>query len=185
MTIKRLTPQRKSGFNVKIKIVNTEDIELPIDEIGKIVIESKSVADSYFNSSEPKNIWDGKYYSNDLGKIDKKGNLHIVGREDDVIISGGENISLIEIENLISRKCSFNNFTTLAIKDKKWGQSYLLIIEAKKSDIIKNEVEKVLKSNMGKYKLPQRILFVNEIPKTELGKIKKNELMRKLKLNDL
>lgn len=171
--------------NVKIEIVNSEDVELPKNEIGKIVIKSKSVADSYLNSLEPKSIRNGKYYSNDLGKVDDNGNLHIIGREDDIIISGGENISLSEIKNLISDKFSFNNFTTLAIKDKKWGQSYLLIIEAEKSVIIKNEVEKVLKSNIGKYKLPKKIIFMNEIPRTELGKIKKNELMHELKLNDL
>lgn len=171
--------------NVKLKIINEKGKELKNDQIGEIVIHSGSVAKSYYKYDNLKNLQNGIYFTNDSGKIDENGNLHIIGRNDDIIISGGENVSLNEIEKLINRKFNFKNMVAIGIKDEKWGQSYVLVIESQYDEELKNEVQQFLKTNLASFKFPQNILFIDKIPKTELGKIKKRELANLLKLNVL
>ncbi len=120
--------------NVKIKIVNKNEKIVDKNETGEIVVESKSVASGYYKPlhSFSQNLTDWIYRSNDLGRIDEKGNLHILGRIDDIIISGGENISLTEIENIVNQSDFIEDCATLVKADKKWGQSYILFIATNK-----------------------------------------------------
>jgi O-succinylbenzoic acid--CoA ligase len=154
-------------------------------KVGRIVIQSESVSSSYYNSTETENnLVDGKYFSNDIGWIDSNGNLHIVGRKDDIIISGGENISLVEIERELNSSNNFGNCTTLGIKDKKWGQSYLVVSDSKKRGICQLII-KYLEQNVARFKLPKEIIQVEEIPLTELGKVDKNKLKKTLNFDFL
>ncbi len=112
----------KNGFSggipfdgVELKIIDNDGLELPQNQVGEIVISSKSIAKSYYKSNVNK-ITNNLYYSNDLGRIDDKGNLHIIGRKDDVIISGGENISLNEIKNMVQEKFNFDDLIALELK---------------------------------------------------------------------
>ncbi len=170
--------------NVELKIFNDNGNELNIGEVGEIVIHSNSVAKKYYKNENLNNLLDGTFSTNDLGKIDENGNLQILGRKDDIIISGGENISLNEIKNLVSQKFNFD-LEAIGIKDEKWGQSYILVIETDISKKIRNGIWQYLKDNLASYKLPKQIIFENKFPKTELGKIKKKELAERLKLDVL
>lgn len=154
-------------------------------KVGRIVIQSESVSNSYYNSTKTENnLIDGKFYSNDIGWIESNGNLHIVGRKDDIIISGGENISLTEIEKVLNSSNNFGNCTTLGIQDKKWGQSYLVVSDSKKRSISKLMIE-YLEQNVARFKLPKEIIQVEEIPLTELGKVDKNKLKKTLNFDFL
>ncbi len=171
--------------NVKFKIVDENRKELKNNKIGEIIIQSDSVAKSYYKNDKAKDLQNRIYYTNDLGKIDDKGNLHIVGRKDDIIISGGENISIKQVENLVSQNFHLKNITAIGIKDEKWGQSFVLVIESDGDEKLQNEIREYLKTKLASYKLPKKILFTDKFPKTELGKIKKRELANQFKLNVL
>ncbi|MBK8945102.1 MAG: acyl--CoA ligase [Ignavibacteriae bacterium] len=163
--------------NVELKIINKNYKKITNGKVGEIVITSDSIALSYYKNEKINNLKIGKFFTNDLGKIDENGNLQVLGRKDDIVISGGENISLNEIRNLLLEKFKYE-FETLKIADENWGESYFLIIEAKKSIKIKNEITQYLRKNIASYKLPKEILFVNKFPRTELGKIKKSDLVK-------
>ncbi|MCB9257953.1 MAG: acyl--CoA ligase [Ignavibacteriales bacterium] len=173
--------------NVKIRILDKNKNEIKNGNSGQIVISAKSIAKGYFNliSEEKNQLKDGDYFTNDIGKIDENGNLQILGRKDDIIISGGENISLTEIEKIFQKNFATIKIAAIGIKDKKWDQSYVLVIEGKEFENIEEEIIEYLKQNLAAYKLPKKILFVNNFPITELGKIKKNQLAKRLKLNVL
>ena len=168
--------------NVELKIIGKNGRKIKDGNIGEIVIISDSVALSYYKNQKNNNLRTGKYFTNDHGKIDEKGNLHIIGRKDDIIISGGENISLNEIRNVIQNNY-VDSFETIKIADEKWGESYILIFERISSEKFKNGVNQILRNNLASYKLPKEILFVKKFPRTALGKIKKAELTQNLKLN--
>ncbi len=146
---------------------------------GKIVIESKSVALGYYksNNEDSKQFKSGIYFSNDLGFFDKNGNLQIIGRNDDVIVSGGENISLNEVTKLLSESKIFSDCVAIGVKDEKWGQSYIIVTDSKVINI-ENEIRKLLSGNIAKFKMPKDIFRIEEIPRNELGKLNKMELQK-------
>ncbi|MBK7104364.1 MAG: acyl--CoA ligase [Ignavibacteriae bacterium] len=162
---------------VELKIIDKNGRKIKVGKVGEIVIISDSIASSYYKNEKINNLKNGKFFTNDLGKIDENGNLQIFGRKDDIVISGGENISLNEIRNLLLEKFKYE-FETIKIADENWGESYFIIIEAKKSIKIKNEITQYLRENIASFKLPKEILFVKKFPKTDLGKIKKSDLAK-------
>lgn len=163
---------------VKIFIDKSGTDKTSNEEIGRIVIESESVSKSYYRyEKKNNNLSEGKYYSNDLGKIDKNGNLQVFGRIDDIIISGGENISLNEIENLLSLELDFNHSVCLGIKDDKWGQSYILVTDSQK-DNIEDGIYGYLKDRLSNYKLPKQIIKLKKLPISPLGKPLKSEIKK-------
>jgi len=168
---------------VIINIVDEGNNIVPNGKIGEIVVTSKSVGSGYFNSPEVFSLKfsDGKYYTGDLGKIDENGNLHIIGRKDDMIISGGENINLNEIENYVKLLDQVSDCTTIKVKDNKWGESYILLIELdEKKESTRKKVLGELKKYISNFKQPKSTHFVNVIYQNELGKVDKNKHLAEL-----
>ncbi len=164
--------------NVEIEIVTDQNLSFKGKSIGCIAVKSESVAQSYFNfavNEEKENLNGGKFITNDLGYFDENGNLNIVGRKDEIIISGGENISLLEIKNLLNAEIQINDFEVLGVKDKKWDQSYIIVKETTNKDIVK-EISNFLRSKLASYKLPQNIYTIEQIPRNEMGKVQKEKL---------
>ena len=176
---------RKNGlsagvpFNkVKIEIIADEKLTSNGNTIGRISVQSESVADSYFNpalNEEKGNLNNGKFVTDDLGFFDGKGNLNIIGRRDDIIISGGENISLLEIKKKLCAEFQLNDFEVLGVKDKKWAQSYIIIVETT-NEILEKEISTFLQSKLASFKLPKNIYTVKKIPRNEMGKVQKEKL---------
>lgn len=162
---------------VKIKIGES-------DKLNNVIIHSKSVAKSYYKADKvlSNKLGNSIFQSNDLGKFDRNGNLQILGRGDQIIISGGENISLLEISNLINKKFVGLDFISIGIKDKKWGQSYIIIIGSEEADI-EVRIEDYLKKQLPKFKLPKQIYKLENIPRNELGKLQKSEIQKLLKID--
>ena len=154
------------------------------DNLNKVIIQSKSVAKSYYKADKglSSKLQNSIYYSNDLGKVDGNGNLHILGRGDQIIISGGENISLLQINNLINKKFVELDFVSIGIKDEKWGQSYVIIIGSKHEDIEK-KLKIYVKEQLPKFKRPRQIYKLDYIPRNELGKLQKKEIQKLLMID--
>jgi O-succinylbenzoic acid--CoA ligase len=168
-------------FNdVDVKIIINKELANKEKSIGRISVKSKSVAKAYFNSKlneNKENLNNGKFITNDLGYFDKNGNLNIIGRRDEIIISGGENISLLEIKNLLNTKFFNNDFEILGVQDKKWGQSYIVVVE-KTDQEIKKKISLFLQTKLASYKLPQNTYSIEKIPRNEMGKVQKEKLKK-------
>lgn len=179
-----------SALDCRNKIVKIESAGKPLQENsisingedkGEIVVESNSVAKCYYKDPNEK-LLNGKFYSNDFGFIDEYGYLFIEGRIDDIIISGGENINAKEITNALLENSNIGDAFTLGIKDDKWGQAVVSIVVSKDKSINEEKLKKYLRSRIASFKIPKKIFFVEEIPKTELGKVRKEELLKQLNL---
>jgi O-succinylbenzoic acid--CoA ligase len=153
-----------------------EGTEFEIDDLGIIAISSKSLATTYLN--DPKS-WDekirnGYFVTTDIGHLED-GKLVVTGRSDDVIISGGENISLAEVERIVSSTFSGIECAAFSIPDSQWGQSLQLAIagDVKPEQSAINEY---LSSQMSRAAKIKNFLYVSQLPRTALGKIDRRKL---------
>lgn len=108
--------------------------------------------------------------------------MFIEGRIDDIIISGGENINTKEITNALLKNPKIRDAFTFGIKDDKWGSAVVSAVVLNDKSFSEENLKEFLKPEIASYKIPKRIFFVEEIPKTELGKIRKEELLKQLNL---
>ena len=151
--------------------------------MGEIMIKGNVVMKGYYKDKDAtdKAMKDGWFHSGDLAVMHPDGYIKIQDRSKDIIISGGENISSIEIENTLAKHASVSIAAVVAKPDEKWGEVPCAFIEAVKD---KSTTEKELidfcKETLANFKVPKKIEFC-ELPKTSTGKIQKFELRKKAK----
>ncbi len=165
--------------NTVFFIENDKKEKLGKNEVGEIVIKGDTIADGYFNkeNTNAEKFRAGKYYTSDLGYIDDKNELHIVGRKDDIIISGGENINPYKIENALLTHPGITEAAVIGIDDNEWGQKAIaVIVKAGSFELNKSGLKKYLKTRVANFEIPKEFVFINSLPKNELGKVKKSEL---------
>jgi len=150
--------------DVKIKIINDE-----------VHIKGPMVMKGYLNE----NNFDEYHNSKDIGWLDENNNLFIEMRRKDLIISGGENINPKEIELLLIKKENIIDCAVIGIPNKKWGQKVVAYLCTENNQIIKNEeLIEYLSIVLAKYKIPKNFIFVDFIPRNEIGKV----VLKKIKL---
>jgi acyl-CoA synthetase (AMP-forming)/AMP-acid ligase II len=150
---------------------------------GEIIVKSNSLFKKYYNDAltTTNSLKNGWYYSGDFGWINKNGFLYVGSRREDLIITGGENVSVKEIQNTILEIPFVKDAYVFGIPDKKWGQKVCAAV------VLKNNAEKNLTSSLrtklAGYKIPKQFYIVKNIPKNEMGKIKRLELFNQLKIS--
>jgi fatty-acyl-CoA synthase len=183
----RLDVQAKQGhapFGVEMKIVDDNDRDLPRDgqTFGRLKVRGPSVARAYFK--ENANILDaeGFFDTGDVATLDRYGYMQITDRSKDVIKSGGEWISSIELENLAVGHPKVAEAAVIGVRHPKWDERPLLVVVLKKGQSATGaELLGFLKGKVARWWLPDAVVFVEEIPHTATGKIQKNALRRRFK----
>ncbi|MGE5498938.1 MAG: o-succinylbenzoate--CoA ligase [Syntrophothermus sp.] len=149
---------------------------LPAGEMGEVVIAGESLMSGYFEEDNltKEKLRDNEYYSGDLGYLDEEGFLFIEMRRTDLIVSGGENINPLEVERAISEYPGVKEVCVFPVTDEQWGQAAAAAIAADNEEIFDQEdLRLFIRSRLAHYKVPKKIFFVPELPKTPLGKIKR------------
>ncbi|MHC1739312.1 MAG: o-succinylbenzoate--CoA ligase [Ignavibacteriaceae bacterium] len=167
----------KAFENVEIAILNRKGEKVKTGESGEIAIKSESVFKGYLNNREEteKRFFDGYYLTGDVGYLDGEGFLFVLGRKDEMIISGGEKISPEEVERLIKEYPGIKECAVFGVKSKEWGEEVCAAIVSEgeiRGEVLKSFLEKRLAS----YKIPKRFVRFEELPKTSLGKIRRDEV---------
>jgi acyl-CoA synthetase (AMP-forming)/AMP-acid ligase II len=123
-------------------------------------------------------VKDGWYFTGDLGRIDGEGYLYFIEREDDMVISGGENIYPLEVENVLSKHEKVRNVAVIGTPDEKWGEVVTAVIVKADEGLTERELEEycMQSDELARYKRPKRYIFVDELPTTSSGKIDKKVL---------
>jgi long-chain acyl-CoA synthetase len=165
---------------VAAKVVNKQGDELPPKEVGELIFKGPNATKGYFNLPEESSekIRDGWVYTGDHAWRDEEGYFYIVGREKELIISGGYNVYPREIEEVLHGYPGINEVAVISVSDPTKGEVPKAFVTLK--DGFKITEEKLLdycKKNLAPYKIP-KITFVDELPKTSTGKILKKELPR-------
>lgn len=171
----------------KIRIVNTIDrsskkLEQSI-EIGEIEVNAKSLFKEYYKDelTTREVLKNGWFHTGDYGWLDSEGYLYVSSRREDLIITGGENVIALEVENTIKAKSRINDAFVFALSDDVWGQVVCAAIVSEKTS--ESDIVNFLKENIASYKIPKRFYFVESIPKNEMGKVNRAELMKQLNLS--
>jgi fatty-acyl-CoA synthase len=174
----------------EIEVFDTQGKALPHDgeSCGEVVMRSPWLTQSYFKEPEKtKELWrSGWLHSGDVGYIDEEGYLQITDRIKDVIKSGGEWISSLDLENLMSQHEAVLESAAIGVPDEKWGERPLMVVTVKpeyKDKVSAEDFRQFMKkyADAGKlpqYGVPDRYEFVEQIPKTSVGKLDKKELRK-------
>jgi fatty-acyl-CoA synthase len=153
------------------------------ETIGEIVIRCNTCMMGYLNNPQAtKEVFaDDWFHSGDLAVIHNDGYIQIKDRSKDIIISGGENISSVEVENVLYQHPSVGEAAVVAMPDETWGEVPCAFVELKSDQLVsENELIDFCKQNMAKFKRPKKVVF-GPLPKTATGKIQKHELRASVK----
>jgi len=165
-----------SGVNVRITNPDTGD-ELSGGEIGMIEVKGPNVFKGYWRMEEKtqSEFRDGFFISGDLGKMDERGHLHIVGRSKDLIISGGFNVYPKEVEREIDSLPGVLESAVVGVPHPDFGEGVTALVVVERSANLKpDDIITSLSSRLAKFKLPKRIIFTTELPRNAMGKVQKN-----------
>ena len=179
----RLDIQEKQGyapFGVEMKITGDENEERPWDgeTFGRLKVRGPAVAKAYYGGAGAENFDDENWFdTGDVAHIDEHGYMQITDRAKDVIKSGGEWISTIDIENLAVGHPDVQEAAVIGIAHPKWDERPLLIIVRKEGkDPAASDILEYMQGKIAKWWMPDDVAFVDEIPHTATGKIQKMEL---------
>ena len=178
--------QGRPLYGVEMKIVDDDGNELPRDgqATGLLKVRGPFICSEYYREDTPGDVHDddGWFSTGDVGSIDAEGYLQITDRSKDVIKSGGEWISSIDLENAAVGHPDIAEAAVIGVAHPRWGERPLLILVRKEGgDAGKQEVLDWLKDRVAKWWVPDDVVYVDEIPHTATGKIQKTELRKRFK----
>jgi len=177
--------QRKLGTVGKpvmfcdVRIVDEWRKDVPAGEVGELLVQGPNVLTKYWNLPEATaaSTRDGWFETGDLAKRDEEGFFYIVGRKKDMIISGGENIYPLEVEQVIYELPAVDEAAVVGIPNDKWGESPIAVIVPKAGfEIDEAAVRAHCRRRLAKYKVPASVIFASGLPKNATGKIDKKAI---------
>ena len=159
-----------------IRIVDQHGEDVPEGETGRIFIGNQLAFEGYTGGGDKEHLGD-LLSSGDVGHFDEGGRLFIDGRDDEMIVSGGENVFPREVEDLLSDHESVSEAAAIGVDDEQFGQRLrAFVVREDGSEISEDELKDHVKANLARYKVPREIVFVDELPRNATGKVLKREL---------
>ena len=148
--------------------------EVDRGESGRIFVGSEMVFEGY-TGGDGKEVVGGLTSTGDVGHLDDEGRLFVEGRDDDMIVSGGENVFPAEVEDLLAKHDKVAEAAVIGVDDEKFGQRLKAYV-VKRGDVSEKELQDYVKSNLARYKVPREVEFLDELPRNATGKVLKREL---------
>ena len=160
----------------EIRILDAELRDVVAGEVGQIFVRSGTLFDGY-TSGTTKDFHDGFMASGDMGYLDDAGRLFVVGRDDEMIVSGGENVYPIEVEKTLVSHPGVAEAAVLGVDDDQYGQRLAaFVVLAQGATVTAEELKQHVRDNLANYKVPRDITILAELPRGSTGKILRNEL---------
>jgi acyl-CoA synthetase (AMP-forming)/AMP-acid ligase II len=169
----------RPSVGAEAKVVDADGNELPRGEIGEIWLKSDTNMLSYFNLPDETsaNLTDGWVHTGDAGYMDEEGYLYLKDRIKDMVVSGGENIYPVEVENAIARHAAVLDVAVIGVPDEKFGEALLAFVVLKPGGSLEpEELIAFCRDKIAGYKIPRRLEIVEELPRNPSGKILKKIL---------
>lgn len=165
--------------DVTIKIVDLDGTELPVNEVGELIVKGVNVSSGYYNMPDKtaETFRDGWLYTGDMGKIDEDGYIFIVDRKKDLIIRGGFNILPRDIEEILHQYPAVMEAAVIGVPDSTMGEEVKAYIVAQPgATVTEDEIIAHCQEYLAKYKCPKFVEFIDAMPRNPIGKILKKEL---------
>lgn len=175
----------RAGLNARIRVVklgsdDPDALTAPLEE-GQILADlaGDEAFEAYWNrpDANAKSLKNGWYFTGDTGYLDADGDLFVSGRVDDMIISGGENISPVDIESVLSLHPAVDEVAVAGLKDERWGQRVVAFVKLRHEITAEALDQHCRATDLPNFKRPRDYVFVREIPKSPVGKILRRKLV--------
>jgi fatty-acyl-CoA synthase len=161
-----------------VKLYDEEGREVPQGDTGRIFVGNEMMFEGYTGGGS-KEVINGLMATGDVGHFDRGGRLHVDGRDDDMIVSGGENVFPAEVEDLLAGHAAVADVAVFGVDDEEFGQRLkAVVVKRKGKQVSEKELKDYVKSNLAGYKVPRDIEFVDGLPRTATGKVLKRELAK-------
>ena len=166
-----------AGYGWEAKIVTPDGEEVKQGDVGELIVKGPGVMECYFNDDKAtaESLKNGWLYTGDMAKQDEDGFIYLVDRKKDVIISGGENLYPVQIENFLSKNEKIKDVAVIGIADQRLGEIAAAVIELKPGvECTEDEINEFC-MDLPRYKRPRKVIFA-EVPRNATGKIEKPKL---------
>ncbi|WP_010097469.1 class I adenylate-forming enzyme family protein [Ornithinibacillus scapharcae] len=173
-TVRKMGSVGKPMIFNDIKIVTDDGMQADVGEVGELVLRGYHSFEYYWNKPQEtaEVIEDGWVYTGDLAKQDEEGYIYIVGRKKEMIITGGENVYPLEIEHWLEAHELIDEACVVGLPDDKWGEVVTGFVSLK-GEVTEEELKVYCNQKLTRYKVPKKFYFLDEIPKTHVGKMNK------------
>jgi acyl-CoA synthetase (AMP-forming)/AMP-acid ligase II len=170
------TSAGKPPWATVVKILGPDGCEVPQGESGRIFVGNGMLFEGYTGGGESKEVVDGLMSSGDVGRFDDRGRLYVEGRDDEMIVSGGENVFPQEVEDCLSRHEAVIEVAAIGIEDDQFGKRLKAFVVVGPGGPSEDDLKDWVRQNLARYKVPREIVFLDELPRNATGKILKREL---------
>jgi fatty-acyl-CoA synthase len=158
-----------------VRLYGEDGRQVPTGEVGRVFVGNEMSFEGYTGGGGKEAI-DGLLSSGDVGHLDAAGRLFIDGRDDEMIVSGGENVFPREVEDLLAEHAAVVEVAVIGVEDEEFGQRLKAFVVATDAGVSGDELKAHVKANLAAYKAPREIEFVDELPRNATGKVLKREL---------
>jgi acyl-CoA synthetase (AMP-forming)/AMP-acid ligase II len=159
-----------------VKILDLDGKEVPVGESGRIFVGNDLQIEGYTGGGG-KEMVDGLMSTGDVGRFKEDGRLYVEGRDDEMIVSGGENVFPKEVEDCIASLDGIAEVAAIGVDDPDFGKRLrAFVVCADGADVSETEIKDWVKANLARYKVPREIVFLDELPRNATGKVLKREL---------
>jgi fatty-acyl-CoA synthase len=163
-------------FRTTVKILDPDGREVPQGETGVIYVGNDMPFGGYTDGNT-KSFADGLMHSGDIGYFDENGRLFVSGRDDDMIISGGENVFPRELEDALIDHPDISDVVVTGVPDQKFGQALAAYVVLKPgASLTEDDVKQYARTHVARFAVPARLMFLDELPRNPTGKVMKREL---------
>jgi fatty-acyl-CoA synthase len=166
----------KPPVNTVVRLFDADGNEVPTGETGRIFVGNSMLFEGYTGGGHKESI-DGLMSSGDVGRFDEDGRLFVEGRDDEMIVSGGENVFPKEIEDCLARHDGVAEVAAIGVDDEEFGKRLrAFVVRAEGAAVTEDELRTHVKSNLARYKVPRDFVFLDELPRNATGKVLKRDL---------
>lgn len=159
-----------------VKLLDEDGREVAPGEVGRIFVANEFMFEGYTDGGS-KEVVGGMMRTGDVGRLDAQGRLFVDGRDDEMIVSGGENVFPREVEDLLAEHDQIEEVAVVGVEDEEFGQRLkAFVVPRNGGELTADAVRDYVKENLARYKVPRDVVFVDELPRNATGKILKREL---------
>jgi len=171
----------KAGFSWEVRIVDDDGDDVAQEEIGELIVRGNGVMKEYYRNPQKtaETIRNGWLYTGDMARLDSEGFIYLVDRRKDVVITGGENIYPVEIEDILQSHPKIYDVAVIGLPDERLGEIAAVVIDLQPGENLTDEnILTFCTQNLPRYKQPRRIIF-DRVPRNATGKIEKSKLRQR------
>lgn len=168
---------------VTMRVADETGQNVQLGKIGEIVVSGPTVMRGYYHqpAATEKVLRQGEFYTGDMGYVDDAGDLWVVQRRADLVVSGGENVYPVEVEQILGQHPAVDEVCVFGVEDAEWGQRVAAIVVVKNGvQLSTQELMDFSREHLAGYKLPRLIHFIDTLPRTASGKVRRDELRRQI-----